>query len=138
MPPPRRVHKVLTINVILIASVALLVLIFIIATAPSLMSHEEVPVEVPKTIVVETQTEDHMTIAISPANKLALDDKPISTEKLQEAIQYKLSQDPYYLIIIRADKDAHHAWVLEMLSMTKEAGAKRVAIATKKKTKKEE
>jgi len=133
MPPPRRVHKKATINVILIAGVALLVLLFIIATAPALMTHEEVTVTVPKTVTSETQTEDHMTIAITPTNQLALDDKPITREKLKTAVEGKLSQDPYYLVVIRADKNALHEWVLDMLSLVKEAGAKRVAIATKKK-----
>lgn len=135
--PARRVHKQLTINVILIAAVALLVLLFIIATAPALMTHEEVKVVVPKTVTSETQTEDHMTIAINPTNQLALDDKPITKDKLKTAIQGKLSQDPYYLVIIRADKDALHEWVLDILSTVKEAGAKRVAIATKKKKRRE-
>jgi len=133
MPPPRRTHKHLTINVVLIAAVALMVLIFIIATAPSLLTHENVPVVVPRTQVTETQTEDHMTIAITSNDKLALDDKPISLDDLKEKVKAKMESDPYFLVVIRADRNALHEWVLDMLSLVKEAGAKRVAIATKKK-----
>lgn len=129
----RRTPKTATVNVAILAGVALVVLLMILVAAPEVMLHEATSLTVPETRTTEQHTEDKLTIALTADHKLALNDKPISEEELGPVLAKKMAEDPYFLVIIRADKAALHEWVLDVLSTVKDAGAKRIAIATKKK-----
>lgn len=126
-------------NVFLLAAVALVVLMLMIETAPSVMVHEGVAVEVPHAETTEQHTEDNITIALSPDQKIAVNDQEKTKEgrawdlpAVRNVVEQKMKEDPFFLIVIRADRNTKHEWVLDLLSTVKSAGARRIAIATKK------
>lgn len=129
----RRSVRTGTVNVVVLAGVALIVLLMILLAAPQVMLHEATAIAVPETRFTEQHTEDKFTIALTADHRLALNDKPISKEELGLVLERKMAEDPYFLVVIRADKAALHEQVLDLLSMVKEAGAKRIAIATRRK-----
>jgi len=124
---------VANIDVLPMACVGLLLVIMMIMTAPMVMSHTRTPVLVPSAHTGERKVEDDIAIAFTLDGRLFLQDQPIKKEDLAEEIQKILARDPYRLVVVRADKDVAYEEVLELLSIAKRAGAKRIACATKKK-----
>ena len=126
------------------AGVALIIVLMMMMTATQLLTHEETPVEVPRANTMERKTEDNMTIALvgtmdNPEDrKLYLNDSLMPLPSIERRIQQKMSEDPFYLVVIRADKSAPSQWVMDLLTMVKGAGAQRIALSTKRIVKKEE
>lgn len=139
MMPSRRKMREGSTNVFLMAAVALMVLLFMIMAAPSTMIHEGTAVEVPRAMTTEQHTEDNITVALTADDKLLVNDeektkdgRPWDLKTVGETVSAKMQEDPFFLVVIRADRGALHEWVLDVLSTVKDAGAKRIAIATKK------
>ncbi len=123
---------VANIDILPMACVGLLLVIMMINIAPMVMSHTRVPVTVPTANTAERKTEDDISIALTCDGKLYLQDEPVEREELSEEMEILLSEDPYRLVVVRADKEVLYDDVLELLAIAKEAGAKRLACATKK------
>ena len=120
------------------AAVALIIVLMMMMTATQLLTHEETTVEVPRANTMERKTEDNMTIALvgtmdNPEDrKLYLNDSLMPLPSVERRIQQKMSEDPFYLVVIRADKSAPSQWVMDLLTMVKGAGAQRIALSTKR------
>jgi len=120
------------------AGMALIVVVMMMMTATQLLTHEETPVEVPRANTMERKTEDNLTIALvgtmdNPEDrKLYLNDSLMPLPYIERRIQQKMSEDPFYLVVIRADKSAPSQWVMDLLTMVKGAGAQRIALSTKR------
>jgi biopolymer transport protein ExbD len=120
------------------AGMALIVVVMMMMTATQLLTHEETPVEVPRANTMERKTEDNLTIALvgtmdNPEDrKLYLNDSLMPMPYIERLIQQKMSEDPFYLVVIRADKSAPSQWVMDLLTMVKGAGAQRIALSTKR------
>lgn len=131
-------------SIVPMAGVALIVVLMMMMTATQLLTHEETPVEVPQANTMERKTEDNLTIALvgnmdNPEDrKLYLNDSLMPMQLIERRIQQKMSEDPYYLVVIRADKSAPSQWIMDLLTMVKGAGAQRVAVSTKRIRKQEE
>lgn len=113
------------------AGVALLIVLMMMMSATHLLKHEQTPIEVPKARSQDVETEDNYTIALLTDNSLRLNDEFITREELGIKLQNKLVEDPYYLIIVRADRRVPAEWVMDIISLAKKAGGQRVAVATK-------
>ncbi|MEO0102477.1 MAG: biopolymer transporter ExbD [candidate division WOR-3 bacterium] len=124
---------VANIDILPMACIGLLLVVMMIMVAPMVMSHTRVPVVVPSAHTAERKVEDDVAIALTQDGRLFLQDVPIDKKAIGEAIAKIISQDPYRLVVVRADKEVFYDDVLEILSLAKQAGAKRIACATKKK-----
>ncbi len=126
------------------AGVALIIVLMMMMTATKLLSHEDTPVKVPRANTMERKTEDNLTIALlgtadNPEDReLYLNDSLMSLTSIERLVQQKMLEDPYYLVVIRADRDAPSQWPMDLLTMIKGADAQRIAISTKRKSKKTE
>ncbi|MBD3284990.1 hypothetical protein GF359_01315 [candidate division WOR-3 bacterium] len=136
--PERLEHRSLGVPIIPMAGVALVIVLMMMITAQELMSHEDTPVNVPQTETLQKKTEDAVTIAVmeSPPNsgekKFFYNDKEMSLDHLQIKLKDTLNKaEVGMLVVIRADSSAPSEWVIELLGKAKEAGAQRVALATK-------
>jgi biopolymer transport protein ExbD len=116
------------------AGMALIVVVMMMMTATQLLTHEETP----RANTMERKTEDNLTIALvgtmdNPEDrKLYLNDSLMPMPYIERLIQQKMSEDPFYLVVIRADKSAPSQWVMDLLTMVKGAGAQRIALSTKR------
>ncbi len=131
----RRELASLVPDIIPMAGVALLIVLMLMMTAPQLLTHESTPVDVPYANTVERQTEENYTIALLPDHSLKLNDRSATKEEIEKALTDKLAEDPYFLVVIRADRRVPEEWVMDLLAMARKAGAQRVAVATKPKKK---
>lgn len=121
------------IDILPLACVGLLLVVMMIMTAPMVMSHNNTPVNVPQTNTAERKVEEDIIITLTKEGTLYLNDQPINRSELEEKLEDLVDRDQYCLVVVRADKDVFHKEVLDLLAIAKQAGATRIACATKKK-----
>jgi len=120
------------IDILPMACVGLLLVIMMIMTAPMTMTHSNTRVTVPKTHTAERKTEEDITITLAKDGKLYLNDQLTDRLELEDQLGEVIDKDPYCLVVVRADKDVYHKDVLDLIAIAKQAGATRIACATKK------
>ncbi len=103
-----------------------------IMTAPMVMTHSNTPVTVPLTHTAERKTEQDIVITLTKDGKLYLNDRITNKLDLEDQLDEMMGKDPYCLVVVRADKDVFHKDVLDLIAIAKQAGATRIACATKK------
>ena len=123
------------INVTPIIDVALVLVIILLVTAP-LLSVADLPVDLPQARSREAEDERNVSITLSTAGALAIDEDIVSRADLRSALQARLARsgDEGVLVIVRADAGAPYSAVREILEEARAAGATRLAIATRQKT----
>jgi biopolymer transport protein TolR len=110
--------------------VALILVIVFMVTSPLMMTPLDMNIDLPKAKTVEAKSESNITISISQENILALNEKQLTYEQLSVELTQMIAEHTERLVVIRADKSLRHRVVLDLLSMAKNAGARKLAIAT--------
>ena len=118
------------IDITPLVGVALILVIVFMVTSPLMMIPVDLEIDLPKAKTVEAKSETNITISISHDNILALDEREISFPNLENELRKLLEKYPDRLVVIRADRNLKHRSVLDVLTVAKHAGAKRMAIAT--------
>jgi biopolymer transport protein ExbD len=118
------------IDITPLVGVALILVIVFMVTSPLMMTPVDLEIDLPKAKTVEAKSESNITISISTDNILALDENEISFENLEGELLNLLEKHPDRLVVVRADRNLNHRTVLDILTVAKHAGAKRLAIAT--------
>lgn len=113
-----------------LVGVALILVIIFMVTSPLMMTPADLDINLPKAKTIEAKSEKNITISISQDNILALNEEKVPLKSLENELAKLLKEYPDRLVVIRADKNLHHRNVLDILSIAKHAGAKRLAIAT--------
>jgi biopolymer transport protein TolR len=127
---------VLGINVTPLVDVCLvLVIIFMVATP--LLSQPAFDVELPTAKTKEGQEEDKVTVSISKDGKFAIDAKSYDTlALLKPNLKYAIAGTESGLVVVRADKEALHGQLTQVMALAKESGARSITIATEQVKKK--
>ncbi len=113
------------------SGVALLIVLIMMLIAPDLMRKDKAPVKVPLAHTAEMETEDAHVVAVTSDNRVYFDDSLSSIQHVKDALSKKMSEDPYYLVIVRGDQFAKEQWVMDVVDIIKKTGAQRIAIATR-------
>ena len=118
------------INITPFTDVLLVLLIIFMVTTPLIMQ-AGIPVKLPKSQTMENFSENTgSTVIVTKDNRIYFDDVETDRKKLKEILKSKMLNNPDLLVIIKADAMAYHEWVVETLDVVKDAGVKRLAIAT--------
>jgi len=121
------------IDILPMACVGLILVLIMMVVSPMVLTHNSTPVEVPQTHTAERKTENDITITLTAAGQLYFNDQPVdSFQELTNFIAGEIARDPYVLVVVRADKQCLHSSVLDILACARQAGALRIACATKK------
>lgn len=121
------------INILPMACVGLIVVLIMMMIAPLVLTHNATPVDVPQTHTAERKTEEDVTITYTAQGNLYFNDQPVEgLDELRERLIKEIVRDPYVLVVVRADKECLHSAVLDILACVRQAGARRIACATKK------
>ncbi len=124
---PRR--KVL-INITSLIDVLFLLLIFFIVSS-TFLEQAGMKLDLPpaKSFAVEEQKE--LIVHISPRGELFLGEAPVSLDSLRAHLEAKMAEDPERPLVLRADKEATHGRVVEVMDVAKQAGVRKIVIATR-------
>jgi len=110
--------------------IALVLVIIFMVTAPMLDNQSGLSVDLPKAATIEAKSQDNVTITLTAADEVALNEDTIPLNKLEGELRKIVTKHPDRLVMIRADKQTTHKQTLELLGIAKRAGAKKLAIAT--------
>jgi biopolymer transport protein TolR len=123
------------INVTPIIDVALVLVIILLVTAP-LLSVADLPVDLPQARTREAEDERNVSITLSSAGALAIDEDIVARSDLRSALKARLARsgNEGVLVVVRADSGAPYSAVRQILEEARSAGATRIAIATRQKT----
>jgi biopolymer transport protein ExbD len=111
-------------------AVALILVIVFMTTSPLMMVPLNLEIDLPKARTVEAKSESNITVSITRDHLIALNETEIQLANLQEVLSEMVKEHPERLVVIRADKNVNHQWVLDLLTIAKRAGATRLAVAT--------
>lgn len=108
--------------------VVLLLLIFFMLTS-SFITPAGLRVYLPESSVAEPQEKENLVIVVSRDGELYIDDASVSWEECRERLASSLAGSPEMVLILKADRDARHGIVVRVMSLARELGWKRMAIA---------
>ena len=124
------------INVTPLVDVCLVLVIIFMVTAP-LMSDPVMKVTLPKAKTHEGEERDKITVTLGKDGNLALDSKIYGKfEEMEPELKLKLALSESKLVILRADQDARHGQLTDVMAKAKAAGANGLTIATDQKKEK--
>ncbi|MCD4814482.1 biopolymer transporter ExbD [bacterium] len=117
------------INVAPLVDVCLvLVIIFMVTTTAFL----EPPFDIalPEAHTAEQTKEENIFVAVSPEGFLAVNESQIEKKDFPDFIRKKIQKSRHKLIIIRADENADSGAVIDVMTVVKKAGARRITFGT--------
>jgi biopolymer transport protein ExbD len=121
------------INVTPLVDVCLVLVIIFMVTAP-MLSEPVIKVDLPRAHTKEGEEKDKITITLGKDGRIALDYKEYKTyEAMEPDLKDKLANSESKLIILKADQDALHGKLVELMAKAKDAGAQSLTIATERK-----
>lgn len=119
------------INIVPMIDVIFVVLTFFILSSLFLTRAEGLPVNLPSADTSENQLEQHtLTLTITSAGDLQLGNEPATLDSLPEQIQARRIGDRPLLIVLRADREAAHGQVVEVMDRLRLIENLELAIAT--------
>jgi len=117
------------INITPFTDVVLVLLIIFMVTTP-LILQSGIKVKLPQTTTVEIESGKSITITIGPDGSLFIDNKKFTFDKLSSEISSHIMNKPDSVIIINGDKDVKYDFVIKVLDIARECGARRFALGT--------
>ena len=131
----QRPEMITKVNVTPIIDVALVLVIILLVTAP-MMSVADLPVNLPEAKTREAEDERNVSITIASNGQYALDEATVPRAELRAALLQRLAEpgNEGVLVVVRADSGVPFVTIRETLEQAREAGAKRLAIATRQRT----
>lgn len=119
------------INVTPIIDVALVLVIVLLITAPMIaVSDMQIQLPAAKTRSVESDARVNITLGLD--GTIAVDDKDVSRSQMFAMLADRIdTEGTRLLVVVRADEGVSYQSVEELLKDARDAGARRLAIATR-------
>ena len=118
------------INITPLVDVCLVLVIIFMVTAP-MFSDPPIKVDLPSAHTHEGEEADKITITLSKDGEYAIDQHKFTDPKeLGEALKAELAAKDSKMVVLRADKDALHGQLTDLMARAKDAGAQSLTIAT--------
>lgn len=127
-------ENITTLEITPLVAIALVLVIIFMVTAP-LFLQPAMKIILPKAITGEAEERENVTISISQYGKWAVNEEEIPFENVHQLLRRKIEKTRDKYVIIRADQQALHKWLLEAMSISKECGARTVSIKVERKQK---
>ena len=129
------VSPITKINVTPIIDVSLVMVIILLVTAP-LLTVADLPIQLPAAHTREAEDERNLSITVSAAGEIAVDDALVTWETLTGSLRARLAEPGMddVLVVVRIDSARPYAEVRRTLELARTAGARRLAIATRQNT----
>lgn len=105
-----------------------LVLLIIFMITSSAMIESGGKVNLPKAVATQSESRG-TTVTLAPKNEIYVNQKKVSEEGLEKALQELLNNNANKTVILRGDKDVLLGDTVKIMSIIKRAGASEIAIA---------
>ncbi len=105
-----------------------LVLLIIFMITSSAMIESGGKVNLPKAVATQTESRG-TTVTLSPKGEIFVNQRKVTEESLEKALQEVLNNNANKTVILRGDKDVLLGETVKVMSIIKRAGATEIAIA---------
>ena len=124
----KRAHRALgEINVTPLVDVVLVLLLVFMVTAP--MMSQGIDVNLPTANQVENPKEDRFTISLTAEGRAFVGQTPYALPLLEDKIREQMARNPSQVVYLRADENARHGKVVEVLALLQRCGVERIGFA---------
>lgn len=106
----------------------LLLLFFVLSS--SFIVQPGIKINLPRTISTEQPIRKDLILIVSRDRRIFLNNKQVSFEALWGRLIEELKFQRQGTLVLRADRDVPHGFVVRIMDVAKQAGASRIAIAT--------
>ena len=125
----RHHHQQIQLNIAPLVDMVFLLLIFFLLTS-SFILNEGIKISLPEAKSSQMQDRKEITVGITKDGKIFLDEKPVSLQGLLTRLTGMIKDSPEKTVIIKADKGIILEKAVKVLDNVKQAGAKRIVVAT--------
>ncbi len=106
----------------------LLLLFFVLSS--TFIVQPGIKINLPRTVSTEQPTRKDLVVIIARDQRIFLNNTQITFESLWGRLIEELKFQRQGTLVIRADRDVPHGFVVRVMDVAKQAGANRIAIAT--------
>jgi biopolymer transport protein ExbD len=119
------------VNVVPIIDVSLVLVVILLVTAP-VLAVSDLPITLPQAASRGAEDDLRVSVTLGRHGEVAVDEKEVNPSLLVPAIRKRIAETKDdVLVTVRADASLPYSSVEEVLHEAREAGAKRIAIATR-------
>jgi biopolymer transport protein ExbD len=124
------------INVTPIIDVALVLVIILLITAP-MITVLNMEIDLPQAKARSIEDEARLSVTLGKDGALAVDEDSVASHNLQYVLSQRIaeSSNENILVVVRADSRISYDKIREVIKSAKQAGARRIAIATQQRGK---
>lgn len=116
------------INMIPFIDIVLVLLVIFMITAPFMVRGMDVQLPVSK--VNSLKQEERALITVDRRQRLFLDQRPITLDRLQEVLHQRLQRHPNLAVYLQADRRVPYGVVIQIMDRVRQAGVERVGMVT--------
>jgi biopolymer transport protein ExbD len=125
----RRSRKRVGINITPLIDILFLLIIFFVVTS-TFLEQSGMRLELPSAETAEPTEVQELVLNMDEAGLMRLDQLDVTIETLSAALREKLAAGSGRVLVIRADRDAPHGTVVEVMDIAKRSGVQDLVIAT--------
>jgi biopolymer transport protein ExbD len=125
LEPPKKAR----IEIINMIDVIFFLLVFFMVTSASIIAMKGIRVALPHASTAKTTEAKFITITLAKDQKLFINGKNTDPDKLSVQLSRDLIEHPGDVVVINADKDSNYGAVVNIMNISRKAGATKFAIA---------
>lgn len=110
--------------------VVFLLVIFFMVSTTFITMESGLPVDLPSAQTAVTEPSTLPTVTITKDDRIFVEGKQVTQAQVVEAVRQQMASSGYTTVVLRADTTVEHGLVVRVMDLIKQAGAKRLAIAT--------
>ena len=127
--PQRREREETNVNLTPLIDVVLMLVIFFMLTTTFVLA-PGIKVDLPKGSSVQRAQETDQVVVVTKEGDVYYRDERVDLATLQAALHQFQQEQPGLRVVIKADKNALHGRVVDIMDLAKTMGIERLAIAT--------
>ena len=108
-------------------------LVFFMMNTLDMIHQKTLPIDLPQAKSVQQADNLPLSVTILPDGRISMEETIVSFDELSQNMIHRIHENKDSAVVLRADKIVEHGRVVEVMDILKEAGVKKLAIATEKK-----
>ena len=110
--------------------VVFLLVIFFMVSTTFITMETGLPVDLPSAQTAVAEPSSLPTVTITKDDSIFVGTQAVTPAQLVEVVRKQMADSGYTTVVLRADATVEHGLVVRVMDLIKQAGAKRLAIAT--------
>ncbi|HUT75097.1 MAG TPA: biopolymer transporter ExbD [Armatimonadota bacterium] len=128
---PRQDYRRARLEIIPMIDTVFFLLVFFMVASLSMTLERGMRVNLPRARAAQREALTKVTVSLTRDGKFYVDQQPTSPGALAPALRRRIADNPQVVVVINADERVEHGRVIAVMDAAKQAGAARMAIATR-------